>query len=117
MNNLLQNIPISYITSSTEFQSTVQVGDENITLKFNVRWNEFAGYWNLTITSMSTGEILLDSIPMVTGEGILTIDLLRKHEHLEIGRAYLVEAVDHPESEYPGETNMNEFALVWGNNS
>lgn len=114
---MLQNIPIDYITKSVEFQSTVQVNDENITLRFNIRWNEFAGYWTLTLTDMDSGEIVIDSVPLVTGSGALTVNILRQHEYLEIGRAFFLARVDTPASEYPGEENMDEFALVWEDNS
>lgn len=98
------------------FQITLEINGVNTTFQFAIRWNPVAGYWVMTIRGMATGEVLVDSIPLVTGGGNLTLNILRPYDYLNIGKAYLISKVSYPKSEYPKEDNMNEFVLVWEDN-
>ena len=70
-----------------------------------------AGYWVLTIIDPATGEIKIDSIPLLPGYNILS-----QQSYMKIGSAYLVNA-SNAEAEYPTDSNLGtDFVLVWGNN-
>lgn len=108
----IQRIPIDS-SPNQSFQCTLNVDGANITLQFNVRYNETARYWQMTISDPATKEILLDSLPLVCGD-FPSGNLLEQHAHLGTGSAYLLNvtnvAMDHPD-----DTNLGtDFALIWG---
>ena len=109
---MYQQIPLTS-EPNQEFEVTLQIDGENKNYKFNVRWNRVASYWVITITDQSTGEIVLDSVPLVSG-GDVTSDILLAHYSLKLGAGYLMSIVDTPNSDSPNMTNLGEdFALIW----
>lgn len=93
-------------------KTAVSIGGENKTLQLDIRYNDIADYWVMKITDPATGEILLDSIPLVTGQ-YPAANILRQFGHLGLGAAYVIKA-GNAAMDYPDDTNLGtEFMLVW----
>lgn len=94
------------------FRVSVLVNDVNVKLDGKLRYNETAGYWALTLADASTGTILVDSLPLLTGD-YPAGDILGQYEYLGIGHAYVMNAagsiLDHPDDETLG----TDFLLVF----
>ncbi len=98
------------------FRCTIPVNDNNMTFVFDIRYNSIAEYWVMTITDDLTGEILIDSLPLIAGE-YPTINILSGYEHLRIGSAYIVKSNPDNLSVCPNDLNLGtDFILVWGDN-
>lgn len=95
------------------FQTTLFIDGRNITLGLDLRYNDMAGYWTMRITDPVTGEIILDSVPLVTGEYPAS-NVLGQYAYLGIGSAYVIakggSSLDFPDDEGLG----NYFVLIWG---
>lgn len=110
-----QQIPLTN-EPNQNFQITLDVNDENKNFGFNVVWNEIAGYWVITITDMTIGEIIIDSLPLVGGRDY-TSNILRKYGYLKIGVALFVPSVEKPDRDYPDKDSLGEdYVLIWDDN-
>lgn len=95
------------------FQTTLFVDGRNITLGLDLSYNDMAGYWTLRISDPVTGQIILDSIPLVTGE-YPAANLLGQYAYLGIGSAFVI-PVGGSSLDYPDDASLgNSFALIWG---
>lgn len=95
-----------------EFDTTLDIDGASLSLHFKFRYNDMAGYWVMTISDPATGEILLDSIPMITGADPY-IDLLGQHRYLALGAAFLHKA-GNTALDYPDGSNLGtDFLLIW----
>ena len=96
------------------FQTTMEVNGKNLTLKFNVRYNEIAGYWVMTVMD-SQNNILLDSIPIITGV-YPAANILGQYAYLLIGSAVVINngnaKLDSPDDSTLG----TDFLLAWADN-
>jgi len=111
----LQQIPLTN-EPNQNFQITLDVNGTNRGFGFDVRWNEVAGYWVVTLTDLEEGEIIIDSLPLVTGKGD-SCDILRKYGYLKVGIALFIPSVKKPSTDYPNtETLGEEFILIWNDN-
>ncbi len=110
-----QRIPVTSEPNQI-FQTVLLIGEENRSLKFNFVWNYTGKYWVMRITDPSTEEILIDSVPLVTGViNTDTLNILRKHGYLGIGSAFLVPIVEKPSDDFPSDITLGkEFDLIWG---
>jgi hypothetical protein len=107
-----QKIPLDNSPNQT-FQCTLTVGSRNITLSFKLCYNEMAGYWCMTITDPITGSLILDSIPLITGQNPAA-NILEPHAYLDIGSAFIVNVSGSP-MDFPDDTNLGtDFVLIWG---
>jgi hypothetical protein len=90
---------------------TLTVDGAVLTLQLIVRFSEMAGYWLLTVLDR-LGNLLLDSIPMITGEWPAA-NLLGQYAYLKIGSAYVINA-GNVATDYPDTTNLGgDFVLLW----
>lgn len=106
-------IPLTPAPNQT-FRCTIPVDGENLPLQFGLRYNQQAKYWTMSVTHGNTGKLLLDSIPIITGE-YPAANLLEQYSYLKIGSAVVVPV--GPETSNPepdDETLGSSFALVWG---
>jgi hypothetical protein len=93
------------------FTSTLQVDGAALTLNFTVKWNEMAGYWVMSVSD-SSDDLLLDSIPMITG-WYPGANLLAQYGYLKIGSAFIIN-VGTSDSDYPGKSDLGtNFQLLW----
>lgn len=95
------------------FQSTLFVDGKNLTLAFFLAYNEMAGYWVMRISDPATGEIILDSIPLITG-AYPASNILDQYAYLSIGSAYVFPATAS-NLDFPDDSSLGTaFLLVWG---
>lgn len=106
-----QIIPLSTAPAQS-LQVALSVDGRPITLRLTIRYNEMAGYWVMAIAD-STGVLLLDSIPLVTGS-YPAANLLQQYAYLGIGSAYIINASGVAQ-DYPNATDLgSDFVLLWG---
>lgn len=99
-------IPITAKPRNT-FSCKIPVDGKNVTLVFTTRYNEIAGYWNVTVSD-TNGLILINNLPMLPGQNIL-----EQYSYLEIGSACIIPA-HQMEDEYPNAENLGgDWLLVW----
>jgi hypothetical protein len=105
-----QTIPLTSDPNQT-FSTTLSVDDANITLTMTLKYNEIAGYWKMSITN-SSGTLLLDSIPLITGV-YPAANLLEQYSYLSIGSAYILKTTSTT-LDYPDDSTLGtDFVLVW----
>jgi hypothetical protein len=106
-----QVIPVTS-DANQSFPVTLSVDGGNITLQLAFRYNEVAGYWVMTIWD-AQGNLLLDSIPLVTG-GYPAANLLCQNAYLAIGSAYVINVGNDP-GDHPNASNLgSSYILIWG---
>lgn len=107
----MQILPLTPSPNQT-FQAVLSIDGANRTLQFFIRWNDMAEYWTMKITDPITSMVLLDSIPMVTGDDPVA-NLLEQYSYLKIGSAYLINLGSS--SANSSDTDLgSKFILVWG---
>lgn len=91
---------------------TIPVNGINITLNLVIAYNLIANYWVMTIIDTS-GNVLLDSIPLVTGE-YPAADILGQYEYLGLGSAFVVN-ISNTNIDFPSDSDLGtDFVLMWG---
>ena len=106
-----QVVPLSSLDNQT-FTSILSIDGVNVTLKFFLRWNDVAEYWVMTISDPITNAVILDSIPLVTGD-YPTINIIEQFGYLKIGSAWLFNAGGV--SDNPSHFDLGgNFVLIWG---
>lgn len=105
-------IPLTTSPNQT-FSVTVPIDELNRYLILNIRYNGIAGYWIVSITDKVTGILLIDSLPLITGE-YPSGDLLGQYEYLGLGSWSVVKKGTVP-MDYPDDTNLGtDFLLIAG---
>jgi len=95
------------------FICTIPVDGKNLTLKLRVIFNTAANYWVMSITDPKTNKLILDNIPLLTGE-YPAADLLGQYKYLGLGSATIVN-VGNRTMDSPDSTNLgSDFLLLWG---
>ena len=95
------------------FQVTVNVNGSLIKLALTLGYNAMAGYWVMSISGLS-GNLLLDSIPLVTGNWPAA-NLLAQFQYLGIGSVYVLNVSGPLSIDYPDNTDLgSDFQLLWG---
>jgi hypothetical protein len=106
-----QIIPLT-VSANQTFSVNLTVDGNPLTLNLALRFSNMAGYWVLSIYDQS-GDIILDSLPMVTG-WYPAGNILAQYGYLKIGAAYLLNQ-GNDASDYPGTTDLGTgFQLCWG---
>jgi len=96
-----------------KFQCVLSIDGVNRTFQFNITWNEVAEYWTMKVTDAETDELLLDSIPLLTGDSP-AYNMLEPYIYMNIGAAYLANVGNV--SANPSSTDLGvNFLLIWGN--
>lgn len=105
-------IPLTTDPNQT-FAVTIPVNGINKNLILNIRYNSIAGYWTMSVTDKTLGNLLIDSLPLITGV-YPSGDLLSQYQYLGLGSASIVKATNVT-NDYPDDTNLGaDFVLVWG---
>lgn len=95
------------------FSCTLPVDGKNLTLSFTFRYNHIMKYWFMSVSNHKTKVLILDSIPLVTGE-FPAANLLEQYEYLGIGSAAIIPTSSIANS-FPDDINLgSEYVLVWG---
>ena len=105
-------IPLT-TNANQSFTCTLPVDGKNITLAFTFVYNTPGGYWYMSVTDAKTQTMLLDAVPLVTGE-YPAADLLEQYEYLGIGSAAII-PTSALATGIPDDTNLGtDYVLVWG---
>lgn len=95
------------------FTCTLPIDYKNITLVFTFTYNAIGKYWFMSVTEARTNTMLLDAVPLVTGE-YPAADILGQYGYLGIGSALIV-PTSSLVTDIPHETDLGtEYVLVWG---
>jgi hypothetical protein len=108
-----QIVPVNSSPNQT-FTCQLQVNGQPLTLTFNITWSSMAGYWVMTVSDVN-GNVLLDSIPLITGwwPGA---NLLAQQEHLQIGEAFIINN-GNSQADYPLINDLGTaWSLLWDSN-
>lgn len=108
---MAQVIPLDS-SPNQSFRITLSIDGENRALSFKIRFNEIAQYWVMTVIDPSDDSILLDSVPMVTGE-YPADNIIEQYAYMEIGSAYFVN-VGNVSADPTDEDLGTNFILIWG---
>lgn len=96
------------------FKATIPVDGKNLELKLDIRFNTIAKYWTMTVTDALTDKILIDSLPLLTGQ-YPAANLLAQYSYLRIGSAVMVNTSTVDISDEPNDKNLGtDYILVWG---
>lgn len=107
-----QIVPLQNLPNQT-IQVTLTVDGKNVTRVFKISYNEIAAYWVLSIFD-SAGNLLLSSIPFITGNAPAG-NLLAQFAYLGLGGATIINASGVP-VDHPNNTNLGtDFQLAWYN--
>lgn len=105
-----QIVPLTTAPGQT-LAVSLSIDNQIVALQLAVRFSEAAGYWVLTISD-HLGNVLLDSIPLITG-GYPAANILGQYAYLAIGSAYVINASGTP-LDSPDSTNLGtDFLLLW----
>ncbi len=99
-------------TPNQSFQAVLTIDGVNRTFSFNIHFNEIAEYWVMKIMDPSTDEILLDSIPLVTGNDPV-VNILSQYAYMEIGSLYLIN-IGGTFADPTIDNLGTSFVLLWG---
>ena len=85
--------------------------------KIEIRYLAAPDRWVISVWDNSSGELLVNQIPMVCSYGEVN-DLFRPFRHLReglgMGTLIVLRAVDEPRTENPSAGNLTEFTVVIG---
>lgn len=99
--------------SNQSFSCTLPVDSQNITLGFSFTYNTVGEYWFMSVSDARTNTMLLDAVPLVTGE-FPAADLLGQYAYLGIGSAAII-PTGTLSTDRPDETTLGtDYVLVWG---
>lgn len=105
-----QIIPLDN-SPNQNLQVSLNVDGNVLQLQLSITFSEMAQYWIMAIRD-SQGNLLLDSIPMLTGDWPAA-NILGQYGYLAIGSAYLLNA-GQVSQDYPDSTTLgNAFFLLW----
>jgi hypothetical protein len=105
-----QIIPLTLAQNQT-FSAQLTVDGAALTLRFSVSYSAMAGYWSMQVSDVN-GNVLISSVPLITGL-YPAANLLAQYGYLKIGSAYLLNT-GNAAVDYPGETSLSNFSLLWG---
>lgn len=107
------DIPID-TDGDQQFNITVQVGEENVSLILRLRYNTEGDFWRMDITNADTEEMLISGVPLLTGE-YPAADILEQFEYIGIGSAIVLKMTDDAEGDFPNLENIDtDYVLFWG---
>ena len=96
------------------FRCVIPIDNRNVPLLFSLKYNSEANYWVMSITDDITGKMLINSLPLISGE-YPSANLLEQYSFLKIGSAVIVK--DNPDNAdvLPNDKNLGiDFKLLWG---
>jgi hypothetical protein len=106
-----QIIPLDSNPGQT-WTATGSINGGLVTIGAALNFNEIAGYWVISIYD-SSGNLLLDSLPLVTG-----LNILAQFRYLGIGSMFVLNASGVTTPNYPNSTDLgSDFVLLWQDTS
>ncbi len=99
------------------FTLDMQIDGVSFHARVEVRYMTAPGNWVISVRDNSSGELLVNQIPLVCSYGEVN-DLFRPFRHLRedrgLGSLIVLRAVDEPRTENPSAGNLTEFCALWG---
>jgi hypothetical protein len=109
---MYQIVPVDS-SPNQSLQVTLNVNGDNKVVDLRLWYNEVAAYWVLTIIEPVTGNILIDSIPLMSGDYPMG-NILASYSYMNLGSLYVVNFAKVP-TDRPDHTNLGtDFLLIWG---
>jgi hypothetical protein len=108
-------IPLDNSPDQT-FTVTIPVDGVNKAFLIRLRYNLIAKYWVMSVSDQNTGGMILDGVPLVTGQ-YPAADLFRQYAYLGLGSAAIVPTGEFLDRDYPDDADGGlggDFVLVWG---
>ena len=94
------------------FQVSMDIDGHSLTLDITLRYNAMGAYWTMRIANATTGDIILDSIPLITGD-FPAANILGQFPYLKIGSAFVLD-VSNSELDFPDNQSLGtDFVLAW----
>ena len=110
---MAQIIPLTNAPNQT-LTVALNVNGGVLRLGLFITYSEMAQYWLMSVSD-SQGNLLLSSVPMVTGSWPAA-NLLAQQGYLNIGSAYIINLGQVPD-DYPNANELGSaFILLWGDN-
>ena len=95
----------------------LSIDGEEFHAQMELRYLPAPDQWFVSIRDHSTGELLVNMIPLICSYGEVN-DLLQPFRHLRggkgLGSLLCLRGTDEPETPDPGKGNLTEFMLLWG---
>jgi hypothetical protein len=99
------------------FTLTVSLNGVSFYARVEVRYLPAPDCWVLSIWDQSTGDLLVNMIPLICSYEQIN-DLLRPFSYLRasqgLGSLFVLRNVDHPSTPDPAGGNLSEFQVLWG---
>lgn len=106
-----QLIPVTSNPTQT-LQVTISPDGTIISLSLVIRYLEMAGVWSLTIKDAVSGNLILDSIPLICGE-FPAANLLSQYIYLGLGSWYCINLSGTTLEDWPGKSSLGgDFGLL-----
>ena len=107
-----QLVPLSPVPNQT-FLVPLTIDGKGIDQYVKLIYNEVAEYWVMTLFD-SQGNIVLDSIPLITGDSPAG-NILSQFAYLGLGSVYILNASAVAAPEFPNDKDLGtDFVMVWG---
>ena len=95
----------------------VEIDGESFHAQVEVRFLPAVRQWFVSIWDHSSGELLVNQIPLLVSVGKVN-DLLRPFRYLRdgkgLGSLMCLHAADAAQISDPNETNLTEYQVLWG---
>ena len=99
------------------FTLDMNIDGDSFHARTEIRYLPAPDQWVISVWDNSSGELLVNQIPLVCSYGEVN-DLFWPFRHLREGRGMgsliVLRAVDEPRTENPASGNLTEFALICG---
>ena len=97
-----------------QFNITVEVGEENVSLILHLSYNTEGDFWRMDVSSADTEEMLISGVSLLTSE-FPAADILEQFEYIGIGQAIVLKMTDDAEGDFPNLENIDtDYVLFWG---
>ncbi len=99
------------------FTLDMQIDGVSFHARVEVRYMTAPGNWVISVWDNSSGELLVNQIPLVCSYGEVN-DLFLPFRHLREGRGmgslFVIRNTDEPSMPDPSEGNLTQFRVLWG---
>ena len=93
------------------------IDGEGLHARIEVRYLPAPGCRVISVWDEAAGELLINQIPLICSFGFVN-DLAAPFRHLRdgkgVGSLFVIRVVDEPSTTDPGENNMTEFKVLFG---
>ena len=93
------------------------IDGEGFHARIEVRYLPAPGCWVISVWDEATGELLINQIPLICSYGFVN-DLAAPFLHLRdgkgVGSLFVIRAVDEPSTTDPGDGNLTDFKVLFG---